>query len=47
MMREVVVGYIDNKDPLEKIGLIRREAHEGDARVSYVSIALQEAGRSS
>ena len=25
--------------PMEKIGLIRREAHEGDARVSYVSIA--------
>lgn len=25
--------------PMEKIGLVRREAHEGDARVSYVSIA--------
>lgn len=24
---------------MEKIGLIRREAHEGDARVSFVSIA--------
>lgn len=35
--------------PMEKIGLIRREAHSGDARVSYVAIApggntkLQEA----
>lgn len=25
--------------PMEKIGLIRREAHDGDARVSYVAIA--------
>lgn len=25
--------------PMEKIGLVRREAHEGDARVSYVAIA--------
>lgn len=25
--------------PMEKIGLVRREAHDGDARVSYVSIA--------
>jgi DNA-binding MarR family transcriptional regulator len=25
--------------PMEKIGLIRREAHAGDARVSYVAIA--------
>ena len=25
--------------PMEKVGLVRREAHEGDARVSYVSIA--------
>ena len=25
--------------PMEKIGLIKREAHEGDARVSYVAIA--------
>ena len=25
--------------PMEKIGLIRREAHDGDARVSFVSIA--------
>ena len=25
--------------PMEKIGLVRREAHDGDARVSYVAIA--------
>jgi len=25
--------------PMEKIGLIKREAHEGDARVSYVALA--------
>ena len=25
--------------PMEKIGLVRREAHDGDARVSYVCIA--------
>lgn len=25
--------------PMEKIGLVRREAHSGDARVSYVAIA--------
>lgn len=25
--------------PMEKIGLVRRETHEGDARVSYVAIA--------
>lgn len=25
--------------PMEKIGLVRREAHDGDARVSYVVIA--------
>ena len=25
--------------PMEKIGLVQREAHSGDARVSYVSIA--------
>ncbi len=24
--------------PMEKIGLVRREAHDGDARVSYVAI---------
>jgi DNA-binding MarR family transcriptional regulator len=25
--------------PMEKVGLVRREAHDGDARVSYVAIA--------
>ena len=25
--------------PMEKIGLVRREAHEGDAHVSYVALA--------
>ena len=25
--------------PMEKIGLVKREAHDGDARVSYVAIA--------
>jgi DNA-binding MarR family transcriptional regulator len=25
--------------PMEKIGLVRREAHDGDARVSYVALA--------
>lgn len=25
--------------PMEKVGLVRREAHEGDARVSYVALA--------
>ena len=35
--------------PMEKIGLVQREAHDGDARVSYIAIApggetkLQEA----
>jgi DNA-binding MarR family transcriptional regulator len=35
--------------PIEKIGLVQREAHDGDARVSYIAIApggttkLQEA----
>lgn len=24
--------------PMEKIGLVKRESHDGDARVSYVSI---------
>ena len=24
---------------MEKVGLVRREAHDGDARVSYVAIA--------
>jgi DNA-binding MarR family transcriptional regulator len=24
--------------PMEKVGLVRREAHDGDARVSYVAI---------
>lgn len=25
--------------PMEKVGLVRREAHDGDARVSYIAIA--------
>ena len=25
--------------PMEKVGLVRREAHDGDARVSYVALA--------
>ena len=25
--------------PMEKIGLVQREAHDGDARVSYIAIA--------
>ncbi len=31
--------------PMEKVGLVRREAHDGDARVSYVAIAPGGAAR--
>ncbi|MBC7498073.1 MarR family transcriptional regulator [Candidatus Gracilibacteria bacterium] len=31
--------------PMEKVGLVRREAHDGDARVSYVLIAPGGAAR--